>query len=263
MRRTNIEIMATYKKRGHKGRTKEEKRQALEDQSATAGVFKTLDEGASKTELWVIKNQKYIFVVVSIVAIVVLGYLGYDKYIQEPKENEAMNDMFQAQKYFDEAINGTEKDSLFTMSLNGGEGKFGMLDIISNHSGTQASNLANYYAGMAYLNMKEYQNAITYLNDFSSNDEALGPLAKGGIGDSFMQLNQPEEALEYYEMAAKMRTNEYTTPMYLYKAGNVSMQLGENEKALKHFNRIKKEFPDSTEASNIDVFIGKLESTTQ
>ena len=51
--------MATYKKRGYKPKTKEEKEHDIEDQSTTAEVFNTLDESASKTEDWVIANQKY------------------------------------------------------------------------------------------------------------------------------------------------------------------------------------------------------------
>ena len=50
--------MATYKKRGYKPKTKEDKKSAIEEQSTTAEVFNTLDEGASKTEEWVVKNQK-------------------------------------------------------------------------------------------------------------------------------------------------------------------------------------------------------------
>ncbi len=262
MRRINIEFMATYKKRGYKPKTKADKADLLEQESATAGVFKTLDEGASKTEEWVAKNQKYIFIIVGLAAAIVLGYLGYSKLIQEPKESEAMNDMFKAQQYFDQAVTGTEKDSLFTLALNGGEGKFGMLDIIEEYKGTNAANLANYYAGMAYLNMQDYQNAIAFLSDFSSEDQVLGPIAKGGIGDAFVQLNQPEDALDYYVKAAQMQTNEYTTPMYLYKAGNIAMQLGQNDKALQYFTRIKEEFPSATEATNIDVFIGKAEAAS-
>ena len=174
-----------------------------------------------------------------------------------------MNDMFAAQQYFDQAITNTvDKDSLFTLALNGGEGKYGMLDIVSEYGGTNAGNLANYYAGMAYLNMKDYQNAITYLSDFSSDDETLGPIATGGIGDAFVQLNQKEDALDYYVKAAEMKTNSYTTPMYLYKAGNIALELGQNAKALKYFNEIKADFATSAEATNIDVFIGKAEAAS-
>ena len=170
--------------------------------------------------------------------------------------------MFQAQQYFDQAVNAVEKDSLYNLALQGGDGQFGMLDIIDNHGGTKAANLAKYYAGMAYLNTKDYQNAITYLSDFSSGDDALGPIAKGAIGDAFVQLNQPSDALEYYEKAVQMKTNDFTTPMYLYKAGVVALQLEDNNKALKYFSRIKEEFPNSPEANNVDVFIGRAEAAT-
>lgn len=253
--------MATYKKRGYKPKTKEEKEHDIEDNSTTAEVFNTLDESASKTEDWVIANQKYIFVIIGIVAAVVLGYLGYNEFVAKPKQSEAMNDIFQAQKYYDQAINApTTKDSLFNLALNGGEGKYGMLDIISEYSGTPTANMANYYAGMAYLNMKDYKNAVTYLGEFSSEDEVLAPMAKGCIGDAFVQLNQEADALGYYEEAAKMRSNEFTTPMFLYKAGVIALDLGNADKALTHFKDIKDNYPTSTEAANVDVFIGKAQA---
>ncbi len=253
--------MATYKKRGYKPKTKAEKLELVEETSTTAEVFNTLDEGASKAEQWVVKNQNYIFIVITIAVIGVLGYLGYNKYIQEPKERTAMNDMFQAQHYFDSAVTESAKDSLYALSLEGGEGKFGMLDIINQYGGTKAGNLANYYAGIAYLNLKDYQNAIKYLSDFSSNDEVLSSVSKGSIGDAFAQLDQLDEALEYYEKAAKISKNEYTAAMYLYKSGTTALELGQHKKALDIFTRIKNEFPEAKGPANIDTFIGKAEAS--
>ena len=250
--------MATYKKK-YKAKNKAEKEQNIEDGSTTAEVFNTLDETASKTEAFVAKNQKYIFIIVGLVAAVVLGSLAYKEYIAKPKQLNAMNDMFQAQKYFDQAVNGVAKDSLFNLALNGGEGKFGMLDIISEYSGTPSANLASYYAGTAYLKLKDYKNAVEHLSNFKSDDEVLAALAKGNIGDAFVQLDQKEDALGYYEQAAKLRNNEYTTPMYLHKAGIIALDLGKADKALTHFKTIKDDFPTSTEAANVDVFIGKAQ----
>jgi tetratricopeptide (TPR) repeat protein len=252
--------MATYKKRGGKPSTKAELEASIEDGSTTAEVFNTLDESASRTEEWVIKNQKYIFIIVGLAAVLVLGYLGFSKYIQEPKESQATNDLFQSQQYFDQAVNGASKDSLFTLSLNGFDGKYGFIDIAEVYAGTDAGNLANYYAGMAFLNMKDYPNAVTYLNAFSSDDDVLGPIAKGGIGDAFVQLEQLEDAYNYYVQAAELKSNNYTTPMYLYKAGVIGLKLGKNKQALGFFNQIKSEFSESNESKNIEVFIGKAEA---
>lgn len=251
--------MATYKKRGYKPKTKKEKEEVIEDNSTTAEVFNTLDEGASKTEEWVVKNQKYIIGVISAVALVVLAYLGYNKFVAEPQEKEAMNEMYQAKKYFDDAVSGVSSDSLYNMALNGGEGKYGMLDIISEYGESPAANLANYYAGMSYLNLKDYQNAVTYLGDFSSDDRVYNAMSKGGIGDAFVQLDQLTEGLDYYEKAFKANTNDFSTPLFLMKAARIAIRLDQNQKALDYLNRIKSEFSTSTEATQVDVLIGMVE----
>ncbi|KAA1246460.1 tol-pal system YbgF family protein [Aquimarina sp. RZ0] len=253
--------MATYKKRGYKPKNKEEEVEQLEDNSTTAEVFNTLDEGASRTEEWVAANQKYIFIFVGAIAVVVLGWLGYQKYIQEPKEQEASNEMFQAQQYFDNAVNGntTVSDSLYTLALNGGEGKYGFLEIIENYGGTDAANLAKYYAGFSYLNMNKYQDAINYLDDFKSDDEMLGPLALGGIGDAFAQLDQMSEALGYYEKAAKAKNNDFTTPKFLLKAAITAISLDKPQVAITHLEKIKEEFSKSVEANQVDVHLGRAQ----
>ena len=251
--------MATYKKRGYKPKNKAEEVEQVEENSTTAEVFNTLDEGASKTEEWVAANQKYILGGVGLIALIILGYLGFQKFIQEPKEQEAANEMFQAQQYFDLAINGnsTVRDSIYNLALNGGEGKYGFLEIIDNYGGTKAANLANYYVGFSYLNMNKYQEAIDYLDNFKSDDEMLGPLALGGIGDAFAQLNQQDEALGYYEKAASSKTNNFTTPKFLLKAAITAISLGKSEAAVQYLERIKNEFPKSVEANQADVHLGK------
>jgi len=113
---------------------------------------------------------------------------------------------------------------------------------------------------MAYLNMNQYQEAIDYLEDFSSDDAVLGALSKGGLGDAFMQLGQADDALGYYEQAFKHNANEFTTPKFLYKAGITALELKQNDKALGYFQRIKDEFSKSDEAQSIDAFIGMAKS---
>lgn len=254
--------MATYKKKGYKPSNKEEQRKKVEDESTTAEVFNTLDEGASKTETWVADNQKYIYIIVGVAIVAVLGYLGWQRFIQEPKETEAANEMAQAQNYFANAMNsaGAQRDSLYTLSLNGGEGKFGFLDIIENYGGTDAANLAKYNAGFAYLHTGKYQEAIDYLEDFNSDDEILAALAVGGIGDAFMQLEQPEEALDYYDKAASMRSNEFTTPKFLLKAAITALEIGEDSQAEEYLTQLKDQYPESPEAEQVPVYLGQAQA---
>ena len=249
--------MATYQKRGYKPKNKEEVEEQVQEESTTAEVFESLDEGASKTEAWVENNQKPIFIGIAVIVVAVLGYLAFEKFVQEPKELEASNEMYQAQNYFNEAVEGSvAKDSLFNLALTGGEGKYGFLDIIDNYGSTKAGNLAHYYAGMAYLNTNKYQEAIDQLDDFESDDAMLAPLAKGSIGDAFMQLDQPEEALSYYEDAAKTAKNNFVAPRFLLKAAKVALALDKKDKAASLLKQIEEEYSTSAEANEVPLLLG-------
>src|SRR5436189_556015 len=257
--------MATYSKRGYK--TPKVKGDTVENdvidevivdesESTTAGVFNTLDETASKTEEWVAKNQKVIFGVVIAAAAVAVGYMGYSKFIAEPEELDAADQMFVAQQNFQKATEGTASDSLYTLSLNGSEGKYGFVKIADEYSGTKAANLANYYAGMAYLNTGKFDDAIKYLEKFKSDDKILSALAIGAVGDAHSQKGQQKEAMEFYIKAAESNKNDFTTPRFTLKAGKLALELGNKADALKYFTDIKETYDASPEAQGIDALIG-------
>ncbi len=250
--------MATYKKRGNK--VKKGTQVNIEDQSTTAEVFNTLDDTASKSEQWVEKNQKSIIIGLIAITVIILGYLAYNKYVIEPKEIEAADELAYPKNYFDQAQNTTiAVDSLYNLSLNGADGKYGLIDIVDNYGKTKAGNLAKYMSGIAYLKTSDYENAIKYLSDFSSDDEMLGALALGNIGDAFSEINQLEDAMKYYADAANFRNNDFTSPLYLFKAGNIAMELKKYDKAEEYFTKIKDNYTKSDEARNIDIFVQRAQ----
>ena len=181
----------------------------------------------------------------------------------EPKQREAVSELNQAQYYFELAVNSVDSDSLYSRALRGGEGKYGFLDIIENYKGTPAAKLATYSAGMSYLNLKDYQNAIVYLDQFTADDVLLSALSKGAIGDAFFQLDQKEDAFDYYLAASEINNNMFSTPKYLYKAAMVGTEIGKTKQALSFLKRIEKEFPKSEEAKQVAVQIGRLETLLQ
>ncbi|KQB41662.1 MULTISPECIES: tetratricopeptide repeat protein [Flavobacterium] len=258
--------MATYNKRGYKApKEKEVKEEVVNEEqqvildgknSTTADVFSKLDETASKTEDWVAKNQKIIIGLVAGIAVATIGYLAYQKFIEAPKQDEAASEMFVAQQNFDKATNGVASDSLYKLALNGSEGKFGFIKIADEYSGTDAGNLANYYAGMAYLNTGKFDEAIKYLGNFKSKEAIVNALAIGGIGDAYSQKNQQKEALDYYVKAAESNKNDFTTPRFLLKAGKTALALGQKEDALKYLTDIKENYDTTPEAASVDVLIG-------
>lgn len=261
--------MATYNKRGYKTpKEKEEKVDAnfIEDtpnvderNSTTAGVFNSLDETANKTEAFVEKNQKAILGFLGAVVAITIGYLAYQRFVAEPNQQTATDDLFVAQQNFQLAVDGSDvkkQDSLYKLVLKGSEGKQGVIAIADDFSGTDSGNLANYYAGIASLNLKKYDDAIKYLEKFSSKDAFLGAIATGAIGDAYAEQNKNDKALEMYIKAANTNDNEFTAPRYLMKAGQAAFLLGKKADALKYFTQIKDKYETSAEGQNIDALIG-------
>jgi len=249
--------MATYKKKGSKKHVNTTGNiDIIEKDSATAEVFRNLDESASKTEAWVIKNQKNIFTVLALIIIGILAYMAYQKLVVAPNEKKAADQLAFPRKYYDQATTATVAvDSLLTLGLNGADGKFGFVDIASKYSSTKAGNLASYYAGLSYLKMKKYAEAIDYLEEFDADDLVLGPVAKGSIGYAFSDINQPKDALTYYVKAANLKENAFSTPIFLMKAAKTAMSLEKFDDALKYFTRIKNDYPKTSEAKDIDMYI--------
>ncbi len=206
-----------------------------------------VEEALSKSEKFIEKNQKVLTIVIGTAVVIVLGIFAFQKLYIAPREKAAQGQMFMAQKYF-------EQDSL-NKALNGDANYPGFLDIIDGYSMTKSANLAKYYTGIIYLKQGKYEDAITYLKKFSSDDEFVGPMATGGIGDAYMELGDKDKAVEYYLKAAKQQENDLTSPLYLMRAAMVYEDLGKFDKAIELYGKIQKEHVKSTEARDIDKYI--------
>ena len=147
---------------------------------------------------------------VALITISVLVYLAYSTFILEPKKEDAITELNQAQYYFNLAINSDEPEDLFNNAIKGGGGKFGFIDIINNYENTPSSNLAVFSIGMSYFNLKEYDKVIEYLKDFESDDVLLSSIAKGVLGDAYLQIGDQNNALISYEKAFTSSENNFT-----------------------------------------------------
>jgi tetratricopeptide (TPR) repeat protein len=212
-----------------------------------------LESALTKTERFIEENQKIISIVVGAIVIVVAGYLAFNKFYIQPKEEEALSQMFMAENYF-------EKDS-FNLAINGDGNYLGFLDIIEDYGITKSANRAKYYAGISYLHLGQYNEAIDFLKKFKTDDLLLGPVKEGAIGDAMLELGNKEDALSQYEKAYNLTDNELTTPVYKMKAGNLLETLNKPEEALALYQEIKKDYPTTSEGTNIDKYIARVKSS--
>ena len=261
--------MASYKKKGYK-KIKKISIDKVAEKSLVAKGLEGADDLVIKSEKFLEKYQNYIYMVIGAVALLVVGIYFYYNNVLIPKRMEAANEMVTAQNLFEKAVDETDpetKKDLFRKALEGSEGKYGFLDIMDEYSGTPSAKLAHYYAGVSYYHLGEFDKAVSELSKFKSDDEILKPLALGLIGDSFLQLDQPEQALEYYEKAVKFSSNDFTAPMFIMKAGKTSLDLFKQtqdakylKKAKEYFKRIVEDYPKSIYKQDAEIYLTEAEA---
>ena len=209
-----------------------------------------VQEVYSKTERYVDENRNTIIIVAALLVALFAGYFAFTRLYLMPKNEEGMNLLWKAEYWY-------EIDSL-NKALVGNESYYGFEYIADEYSGTQAGELASYYTGIIYMDQGDYAMAIEYLKDADLDDDLTSAVAKGAIGDCYLELGNYGDALSYFNDAIAESDNLLTTPIYLKKAGLVHIENGDFDKALANFERIKEDYPSSTEARSIDSYIARV-----
>ncbi|MGE4288670.1 MAG: tol-pal system YbgF family protein [Salinivirgaceae bacterium] len=207
------------------------------------------ESALTRTEQFIEDNQKLLSYIVLGALIIVSGYLAFQKFIVDPKEDEARSYLFVAEQYF-------QKDS-FNLALNGDGNYYGFLDIMDEFGMTKTANLSKYYAGISYLHLGDYQAAIDYLKKFKSTDLIISSVAKGAMGDAYAELGEYSKALSLYEAAANDKPNDFSSPIYLNKAAILYEQEGEYQKAIALYEKLKADYPQSQEGRQAEKMIAK------
>ena len=210
-----------------------------------------VEHALTSTEAFIEKYQKQILTGVGIVILVVLLIMSFKNFYLDKREIAAQNEMSKAQAAF-------ATDS-FRVALEGkGVESLGFKEIASTYSLTASGKLASAYAGICYYKLAQYDNAIKYLSKFSGDDNYLSVSVTGLIGDSYVNLGDNSKAIGYFEKAAD-KDNAVLSPVYLKKAGLIYELQNEQEKAEKAYTKIKEKYPKSSEASDIDKYIARVQ----
>ncbi len=210
-----------------------------------------VEHALTKAEQFIETYQKQIVWGVCVILGVVVLYMAFQRFYVDRKSVDAAAQMFPAEQYF-------EKDN-WDLALNGDNNNPGFLDIMSDYRFTPSAKLAKYYAGICCLRLGEYEDAIKYLSKFSSDDRILSSLALGGIGDAHVQLGDSDKAVKFYIKAAEQhKGNDFTSPLYLFRAGVLLEKEGKYTEAAKLYERIKTDYAVSTEGRTIDKYITRV-----
>jgi len=144
----------------------------------------------------------------------------------------------------------------------------------SKLKGTESGRFSNWLLGICYYNLgleeknediknEYYSKAIKSFDSFKSKNKAFNSRVNENIGDVFLELNQPETALEYYQKALKIinhKNNNHTSSklFLLKKAAQTAKILNNKSLALDYYQEIKSDFPKARSIKDIDKYINEL-----
>lgn len=200
------------------------------------------------------ENQKSLgFIALGIIILIAL-YFGYQKLYLAPRAEKASNEVFKAESY-------AQIDSLQKLAIKGDGSYPGFEQIATEYSNTPSANIANAYLGGLYLRQGQFQEAIDALQKYSATGSpVLDPLVAGLLGDAYSELKDYKQAGVQYKKAADLKSNDFTSPLFLKKLGLVNEAQNDFKGALEAYNKIKTDYPQSFEASMVDSYIARAQA---
>ncbi len=201
--------------------------------------------------------HKTVIISSAIAIILAIGLaIGYH-YWQKSQNKEALQLMSAAQTYFrqgeyQKALTGSAED--FTV---------GFEQIINEYGGTQAGNLAYYYAAVSAYNLENIEQALNYIESYEPPEGILGVAPISFHGTLQMAAGNFEQAAELFVRAAEWDINESTTPFNYLEAARAYREAGNIEAAIKYAQLILDKYPNSAQVAEADKLIGLLMATTE
>ena len=213
--------------------------------------LENVQEALSASGQWIEKNQNALTWCITVIVVIVCGFIALNTYVWKPKAAEAQDETAKAVVYFsqnqwEQALNGDENDCI------------GFAEIADKYSHYQAGKLAALYAGICNYKLGNYEDAADYLKEFEADDLNIDPAAHVLLGDAYVQLDELDKAVKAYNHAIESE-NELIAPLALKKLGIVYLEKGDKKAAKNAFEKISEYYSLSAEAQDIDKYIAAAE----
>jgi tetratricopeptide (TPR) repeat protein len=190
------------------------------------------------------KNLRVITYTIGGLLVATIGYLAYYQFVKVPKAKKSEDSYWYgmnliAQDSTDMAIQELQSQVKKFDGLTGGEN-------------------AQFLLASQYMKKGDFKKALTELEKVNVKDSYVSAMVVGLQGDCNSQMKKYKEAAALYQKAAKVDVNEFTSPMYLFKAGLVSEELQDYASALKFYEEIKDQFTTFANQKTIDKYIARV-----
>jgi len=197
------------------------------------------------------RHKTYVLVAASVLAVVIIGYVGYRFYLVRQGDEAASLlgpiVLTYEQGNYQEALDGTVDHA-------------GLIEIAGRYGRTKDGNLARFYAADALYRLDRKEEALEYFAEFNKSADYLGAAAYAGQAAVHEDLSNPRRAGELYREAALVYQNNLTSPEYLLAAARNFEAAGDYVAARQAYLLIAEQFPESEVADGIEFYLARLDA---
>ncbi|MDR1758593.1 MAG: tetratricopeptide repeat protein [Bacteroidales bacterium] len=204
---------------------------------------------------WYNQYEKIIFGVVIALFVIIGGSMALNRFYFQPRNQKGAAAVLAPIQYYGQAIQSNDT-AKFNLALEGDEENDGFLAIISDYKMTKVANTAKYFAGLCYLNMGQKEEALDFFLKFKKKEDVYWYVCQMLIGDLYDEQGDDNKAIKYYEKAAK-GDNNFSTPIVLFKLGQMYEKADRWDKAYATYARIQNEYYNEYQSSGIDKYLEK------
>lgn len=184
------------------------------------------------------KNKKHLYIALSIIVIVIAGFVFLNNKRTSDNEKAAVElskikDLYGAGNY-QQSING---DSL-------GNSK-GLQNLVNEYGSTETGEAAKIMLANSYFNLRDFDNAEKYYKDYSGGNKLLQVSSEAGLASVNEAKGNYEQAAKQFEKAANMDKTNPFIDQYLYYAAKNYFRANNNSESKKLLDKLKSDFPKS------------------
>lgn len=128
---------------------------------------------------------------------------------------------------------------------------------VRNYNGKSGGEIGQYLLATQYMKKGQFKKALDNLQDVDVSDTYIKVYSIGLQGDCLSEMKKYEDAEKQYVEAAEMEDNEFTSPMYLFKAGLCADKLKKFDKATEYYTTIQDKYPSFASQKTIEKYIAR------
>jgi predicted negative regulator of RcsB-dependent stress response len=190
------------------------------------------------------KRLRLITAVVIGLIVGILGYILYKQFVYSPANQKANEGYYRG-------LNLAAKDSVDAAIAE-------LEPFVKKNDGYQGGEVAEFTLARQYMAKGDFQKALKLLEGVKLKDTYGPAMALGLQGDCYSEMGKYKDAMEMYIDAAEVNENEWTTPTYLFKAGQVAEEIKDLEKAKELYERINQDYYMFGQQKSIDKYIARV-----